>query len=299
MWQILKRQEQSFEGILAIIGDQLEHGKSAWLLLLLLLVPVNWALESRKWQLLVSKVMPIRFGSAVRSTLAGLVTGLVLPAQIGDAVGRVAALDSPERPKTVGAAVISGGIQFYTSVFAGIWALYFLHGTLQIRAAHYRVLQVILWGIVVLGIAFFLWRKKLLNRAPGTALGTRVREMTEVTGRYRDSELLTAFAVGGLRYAVYMGQYVAGLVFFGFPLTPAEMAASVALILMVKTVLPAVSLLGDLGLRGITALYVFERFSVGAGLVMSATLLVWLTNILIPAVAGLVLIWFYRKRSEK
>src|SRR5215217_7027317 len=63
----------------ADIGDVLESVFSTIhipvFLLMLVLVPINWALESLKWQKLANKVVAINFWSAFRGTLTGLAVG--------------------------------------------------------------------------------------------------------------------------------------------------------------------------------------------------------------------------------
>ncbi len=291
LWSTLRQQEQGFADIWHVIRRQLTKGEAMWLLILLLLVPVNWALESLKWQLLVRKIFKISFGDAVTSTLTGLLSGLALPAQIGDVVGRVASLKTPERSKTLGAALLSGGIQFYVAVFAGLWGIYAVRWQLQLSGSAFLVLVSLLWGIILLGFLFFAFRKPLLATIPSHGYWQRVRSALEVMSAYDDRELLAAFGVGAGRYAVYLAQFVAGLLIFDFPLPLREMAACVALVLMVKTLLPALNLLGDLGLRGVTAVFIFGKFGIPPDLVIAVTLFVWFTNILLPALFGLLLVW--------
>lgn len=267
------------------------QGEGIWLAGLLLLVPVNWTLESFKWQLLVNKVQKISFGEALTSTLAGLLSGLALPAQVGDVVGRVAALNISKKSKTVGAALISGGIQFYASVFVGLWAIFFLWDRLGIHQMALFVLVSLLCCIVLFGILIFTFRERLFSGVSSNRFLKKVRTSLEVISEYTNGELLKAFGVGMLRYATYLAQFVAGLLLFSFDLSFLEMVSCVALVLMIKTIMPAMNLLGDLGLRGVSAVFVFGKFGVLPEDVIAVTLLIWMTNILFPALFGLFLIW--------
>lgn len=273
------------------IGWHLRAGEGKWLLALLALVPVNWALESLKWQMLVSKVQAISFFDALCSTLAGLLSGLALPAQVGDVIGRVAALNMADRARAIGAALVSGGIQFYAAVFGGLWGVVFLWTKLPLRDTSLILLTVLLSLVLLGGVVFFMLRGWLIFKIPDSAWGMKVRAWLEVIGAYRSRELLSAFGVGVARYLTYLGQFVAGLLLFQFKLSVPEMIACVALILMIKTVMPALNLLGDLGLRGVSAVFIFGGFGMLPGEVLAVTLLIWITNILFPALFGLLLIW--------
>ncbi len=291
LWRILKREDQNLADVWNAVQFHLREGEGAWLLLLLILVPVNWALEAAKWQLLVAKVQAISFSEAVGSTLAGLLSGLALPAQVGDIVGRIAALRVAYRAKTVGAALISGGIQLYAAIFAGIWGIYRLGKKLQMTAFTEKIFKAGLWLLVLAGLLAFTFRASLVSKIPLRGIWKRVRSMLEVISCYSNKELLVAFGIGFFRYLTYMAQFVAGLLLFGFPIGIYDMVACVSVVLLVKTVMPAFNLVGDLGLRGISAVFVFGWFGIPPDQVLALTLLIWFTNILLPALTGLVWVW--------
>ena len=298
LWMTLKKNEQGLSDVWAISKAKWEAGNTFWLFVMFLLVPLNWALESRKWQMLVSRIVPIRYGEAVKSTLTGLMTGLTMPAQVGEIVGRVGSLPIAGRSRTVGAAFVSGGIQFYAAVFAGIGAFFYASPKLQLSPVVNGLLFTLLAVIVILGVVFFVFRKKLATVKPGTGWRERIRSSVEVISIYRDTELLAAFGVGMIRYVTYTAQFVAALLFFEFPLSPLYMTACAALVLLVKTLLPALNLLGDLGVRGITAVFIFEKFGIQADLAVAVTLLVWATNILLPSLVGLIWLWVGSDRRK-
>lgn len=298
LWMTLKKNEQGLSDVWAISKAKWEVGNTFWLFAMFLLVPLNWALESRKWQMLVSRIVPIGYGEAVKSTLAGLMTGLTMPAQVGEIVGRIGSLNIAGRSRTVGAAFVSGGIQFYAAVFAGIWAFFYAGPNLQLSPAVNGILLTMLAAIVVLGVVFFVFRKKFATAKAGTGWRERIRTSVEVISIYRDNELLVAFGLGMIRYATYTAQFVAALLFFEFPLSPLYMTACAALVLLVKTLLPALNMLGDLGVRGITAVFIFEKFGIQADLAVAVTLLVWATNILLPSLVGLIWLWVGSDRRK-
>ncbi len=297
LWAMLKKQEQSLRDVGLATLARLREGEGTWLCWLIVLVPVNWALESFKWQLLVNRVQPISFTDAVSSTLSGLLSGLALPAQVGDIVGRVASLNIANRSKTIGAALISGGIQFYAAIFAGLWGLFFLWDRLGLSRASLVILTLLLGGVVAAGFVIFIFRKPLLARISSNGVWKKVRSSLEVISDYSNRELLMAFGIGALRYLTYLAQFVAGLLLFAFELSFVELVSCVALILMIKTVMPALNLLGDLGLRGVSAVLIFGKFGILPDEIIAVTLLIWVTNILVPALFGLFLTWVRSWRS--
>jgi Uncharacterised protein family (UPF0104). len=65
-------------------------GKHAWQLwLAVALMPVNWALETYKWYVLVNKFQPISFAKSFESVLSGLSFAMNTPNRIGEYGGRI------------------------------------------------------------------------------------------------------------------------------------------------------------------------------------------------------------------
>src|SRR5688572_15786848 len=63
---------------------QLWQSHKMWLLLVVLLLPVNWFLETAKWKKLVSVSEPITWKEAWSAVLAGLAIGSATPNRVGE-----------------------------------------------------------------------------------------------------------------------------------------------------------------------------------------------------------------------
>ncbi|SEJ54518.1 Uncharacterized membrane protein YbhN, UPF0104 family [Dyadobacter sp. SG02] len=267
--------------------------------LMVLLVPVNWALESLKWQKLISRIMPLSFRDALRGTLTGLAVGVAVPAQLGDTLGRVAALRSDRRLEAIGAALISNGIQFYVSVLAGACGWIYLNHQLAIPDTARLAVNSILLLIIFLGPALLSFRKQIDTWEPSRGFFVKIKEYLNVIGRYAPAELATGIGYGLLRYVVFLSQFVLALSLFHFPVSVWQLAACVTLIFLAKTLIPAINVLGDLGLREFTALVVFAPFKLPAEQIIAATFLIWILNVLGPILVGIFLIWKYKWKKSR
>ena len=267
------------------------------LLLMFLLVPINWALESLKWRQLASKVVPITFWDAFRGTLTGLAVGVAAPAQLGDTIGRVAALRSNNRLEAIGAALVSNGIQFYVSVAIGAIGWFGLKDALPMEDGSKQLLSFLLVFVLALGVMVTLLRKKLTHWNPANIYLKKLRYYIHIIGEYSGSDLLSATFYGLLRYFVFLSQFVMALSLFDFSLNYFELSSCVAIILLAKTLIPAVNVLGDLGLREFTALFVFKQYNLPAEEIITATFLVWILNVLGPILVGIFLIWKYKWKN--
>lgn len=261
---------------------------------ILLLVPVNWALESKKWQILVQKVFPVPFREAFRGTITGLAVGVAAPAQLGDTIGRVAALRSDKRLEAIGAAIVSNGIQFYVSLIAGAVAWLLLQDSMPLPPSSKPIISIGLCLLTALGWIVVASRKRMLNWHAENPFLRNIISYVRIMGTYTGAELLYATSCGLLRYFVFLTQFVLALSLFNFPLTLSTLAACVALIFLAKTIIPAINVLGDLGLREFTALFVFKQYNLPAEEIITATFLVWIINVMAPILIGIYLIWKYK-----
>ncbi|MGG7661976.1 lysylphosphatidylglycerol synthase transmembrane domain-containing protein [Dyadobacter sp. BHUBP1] len=267
--------------------------------LMALLVPVNWALESLKWRKLTSRIIPLSFREAMRGTLTGLAVGVAVPAQLGDTLGRVAALKSDRRLEAIGAALVSNGIQFYVSVFAGACGWVYLNNQLPIPQTVRLIVNGVLFLIICLGPALVPFRKQIGAWAPSRKIFVKIKTYLNVIGRYTPAELATGTGYGLLRYLVFLTQFVLALSLFHFQVSAGQLAACVTLIFLAKTLIPAINVLGDLGLREFTALVVFAPFKLPAEQVVAATFLIWILNVLGPILVGIFLIWKYKWKKSR
>jgi len=269
------------------------------LVLMLILVPVNWALESFKWQRLASKAVKITFKEAFRGTLTGLAVGVAAPAQLGDTIGRVAALKSDDRLKAIGAAVVSNGIQFYVSLIFGGWGLAWIGNKLGMDSSGKTMLYALLAILLTLGFIIISFRKRLTSLQTNSVFLAKTLSYFRIIGSYTGADLLIATTFGTLRYLVFLTQFLLALSLFDFPMSILDLAGCVALIFLAKTLIPAINVLGDLGLREFTALFVFKQYNLPAEQVIAATFLIWIINVLGPILIGIFLIWKYKWKSLK
>ena len=248
------------------------------LVLLLAMVPLNWALESWKWKLLAQKAVPITFREAFRTTLTGLAVGVAIPAQLGDTLGRVTSLKSEHRLKTLGAALVSNGIQFYVSVLGGALSWFVVSPSLPIPSALWWTITCLLPTLLLLGIVAGLFRNRLPTLNSKRQWVQNLRENLAVIGRYSHRELLLALFWGFARYLVFVAQFALALSLFDLAIPASSLLACVGLILLTKTLVPVINAIGDLGVREFTALYVFSPFHLPAEHVVAATFFIWLIN---------------------
>ncbi len=295
----LRQQPMSLPGI----WHQLQTGITSadWLVGLVVLTPVNWGLEARKWQLLARRIEPVRFSEAYRGVLAGVSLGFVLPMLAGDAAGRVLSLQTNRRSGAVGASLVSGGLQFLAALLIGTVAWVYHLLTIPARSNPASWALFALFSLILLAslLAAGL-RHQLRNWSTKTSYGwiRRVQPYWQIATEYTATDLGTAFGLAVLRHLTFSLQFYVALRLYGIDLTPGPMLSGVGLVFLAKTITPAFTFLSDLGVREAAALWVFAPYHLSAPLLLSATFTLWLTNVLAPVLVGLAAVWRLRLTTK-
>ncbi|GAB3339353.1 hypothetical protein GCM10027299_52220 [Larkinella ripae] len=284
----LNRQQHDFQSVWRYW--QAANWISFPVFLLLALTPVNWLLEALKWQILVRRVEAISLRQATQGVLAGLAMGFALPAQLGDTAGRLLSLRSDQRWQGIGAALVSGGMQFFAALLFGTLALYV---QLQNNNQTAPLVQWLLFWALILTLFLGLlaaWQRHYFANIR-FRWAHRWEKYWSVATYYTAAELLQSFGAASARYLVFSLQFYLALLVFGIQLPFREMATGIGLVYLGKTIIPAFNLLSDLGVREATSLWVFGQWQVPAPQILSATLTLWLFNILAPVLIGLFWVW--------
>jgi len=268
------------------------------LFLIIFLMPLNWMLESLKWKYLAQKAIDITYWEAFRSTLSGLAVGVALPAQLGDTIGRVTSLRSEKRLDTLGAAIVSNGIQFYVSITGGSISWLLFSATLPLSSSAKLSIHGLLILILTIGLVLGVFRSRLLNWSTTIPWVLRIKGYLSVISTYTNRELAVALAIGSARYVVFLIQFVLALTLFDLPIPVTALFGDIGLIFLVKTILPAINVIGDLGVRQLTALFVFESYNPTDEKIITVTFLIWLINVLGPILIGIYLVWKYKWSSK-
>lgn len=268
-----------------------------WAAGLLLLTPVNWGFEALKWQILLRRVHPVNLWQAYQGVLAGVSLGFALPAQLGDTAGRVLSLRD-HRTEAVGASLVSGGMQFYVAIVFGAIAWPIHLAQVPERSAPAGALLLVLLALLAgLGIVFGLVRRPLLIWLERRTALRRFTSYWIVAQQYDDREIAQALAVAALRYLTFSLQFYLAMRLIGITLPFDVAAAGIGLVFLVKTIAPAFNLLSDLGIREAAALWVFTPFGIPASVLLTTTLTLWLVNVLLPVLVGLIWVWKLKLQS--
>jgi len=284
------------EDSLASLADQwIRLGKKGFfwygtLPLLGLLGLLNWSIEARKWQLLAAKVERIRWTEAFMGVLAGLSLGFVTPNTMGDYAARLWMLRNRQRMEAIGAIMLGRLAQFYVTLVNGLLALLYVSSQRGILP-HLQVPASIALTLLLVSGLYVVMNRQFIHRLERFRLTRPLARYFRVLTLYRPIEVFGVLGLSWLRYGIFSTQFLILLWVFGVRLPLSDLFSGVSLVYLAKSVVPAFHFLSDLGIREISALYIFGFFQAPASAVLAATLSLWLLNILLPALSGSALVW--------
>lgn len=286
----IQEKGQSLNDVFRLLREHLHRSHSLALAVVILLTPVNWACESRKWQLLAQKIEEITFWASLKGVLAGLALGFLMPNNVGDAAGRVMSLQSNQRLTGVGAALLSNGLQFYVSLLFGTFGWGYI---IVQQPSLQKWPQLILLGLLIATLIFGIWlitkRKTAEKYLERFGWFRWIEPYVDVIAQYEVAEIRRALRWAGLRYGVFTAQFGLLLLIFDVSLPFWAALASICLVFFAKTLIPALNFLGDLGIREASSLYFFSFYTVEPARIVAVTLTLWCINILLPVLLGVFL----------
>lgn len=248
---------------------------SGLLILVIILMPLNWFMESLKWRLIAGKIVNLSGKQAFIGVLSGLTVGFATPHGIGDYLGRIMTLKHRQRFYLMGGIMLGRLSQLGVTLIFGMIGVFYLFGMSMVGYA-------LAGALVLLVILLFAFNKLKKNKTIGRFIN-KISEYTPV-------ELMKIIMLSFGRYMVFSVQFLVVLFVF-LPKSDLILnTAGVTWIFLSKSILPSFNFLSDLGIREYSAIYFFENYQIEIVPVLCASLLIWMINILAPTIIGIPLV---------
>ncbi|MFC5282395.1 lysylphosphatidylglycerol synthase domain-containing protein [Pedobacter alpinus] len=254
--------------------------------LILALMFVNWLIESIKWKFLISKVEQISLYKAIESVFCGLTWAVFTPNRIGEYGGRIFFL-SP-RKRIQGAVAMSVGHiaqMVITNVVGATALMWFIYNFKPIDDLIFVAICFLTFVFCSFFILFYFnirWIEKSLK---SIKFLKKYKRFLSVLNRYHSKELIKVMLYSLARFAVFTTQYIL-IIYLLLPEIPIYQSALMVFILFfIQSALPSLDLL-DVGVRSLTATYFFKTITTHEVAIMAAIALIWLVNLIIPAILG-------------
>lgn len=271
-------------------------------------MPVNWLIESLKWQFLIKKVEKVKLGNALKAVYAGTAISIFTPNRIGDYLGRIFILKKGDRIDGTIATIVGNLSQLLTTTTMGGIALIYFYEPLSenyFESYNFRTSGIIAIAIVLILINLLYFNFPLIEKNVYHRLKLNkfpVLKHLNLLSEYKKKDLLKVLNYSLIRYFIYSFQFYLLLLAFDIPLNFTEGIMIVSLIFFSLTIIPSVAV-AELGLRALVAMTIFEIIGNGSSselALVSATSSLWFINIALASLIGGIFIFqlkFFRKNK--
>lgn len=257
-----------------------------------LLVPLNILLEAFKWKLQVKPIEDIRLNISYISIFTGMTAGMFFPNRMGSFLGRIFMLERGDRIKAAMVTIVGGFAQMIVTVCFGLIAALFF-------VKKYKLLIIIISAILIILLILLYFKIHLLKYLQ-ILIPKRFKEKTksyvEIFSQYTKKELFKILIISFARYLLYSFQFVLLIWAFNVPLSYLNAMIPISLTYLMMMIVPFITIT-EIAVRGSISIIIFEKWLMMNGInsslsaiIFSASSLLWIFNIAIPATIGLFLI---------
>ncbi len=263
-----------------------------------LLLFVNWGVEALKWKTLVSKFQRISFKRCFAAIFCGSAVSLWIPNRAGEYLGRILFIRPGVRIKGVLATLVGNFAQLSITLILGIGGgLYYAYMHWP-KNVFWLVVPVLSFAFIALLLFFYFNINKIRYLLPRKSLLGRFRKYLVVYTFYKFPDLARVLGLSLLRYFVFSGQFILLLWFFSGTVPVLQCWLAIFLIYLVQTVIPA-NALTELGIRGASSVFFLQDFIPNEVAILSASYGLWLINLLLPGVFGLLILVFVEPKLRR
>jgi len=285
------------------ILEQIKGNYGVFIVIILMMF-LNWFLEALKWRFLIAKIENISIKRSIRAIFSGITVSAFTPNRVGEYGGRVFCLEKADRMQAVLITVIGSMAQLVTTIAFGSIGLLFLpkyksEFSQMINAIEfaYPILVFLLVLLNTLLIALFLNASVISVVLSKIKFLNKYEKYNKVFSFYNSAELAKVLWYSVARYAVFTTQFFILLQLFGVNIAYADAIILIMIMLFVISVIPTIAIT-EIGIRSSVAIFLFGLISSNTVGIFSATFVMWIINLLLPALIGTAFIFtlkFFRK----
>lgn len=267
------------------------------------LVFLNIYLESIKWKIQINPIEKISNWKSFLSIFTGMTAGMFFPNRMGNFLGRIFMLEKGDRIKAAMVTIVGGMAQMIATVSIGLIASIFYVKKYLVIICFASVLVIITLLLIYFNIHLLKYFQILIPKK----IKEKTEEYLEVFTLYKKTELLKILITSFVRYFLYTFQFVLLIWAFGVPLTYFNAMIPISLTYLAMMIVPFITIT-EIAVRGSVSIMIFEKWLIMNGInstfgmmVFSASSLLWIFNIAIPAIIGLFLTYrleFFRNKNE-
>lgn len=278
---------------------------------LLLLMVINWGIESVKWRMLIRQSEEISIGKAYQAVLGGLAVSVFTPNRVGEFIGRVFILQKTDPVKAILLTLVGSFSQLLVTVVVGTAAYVFFapkYLSLMLFDSTWMVSGIsIAMALMSLFMMFVFFNIPVLHRISillPEKYSERIKNSIDAIADCSKQLLLKTVLLSALRYLVFSTQFFMAIRLMGLHFTAQECFLAIPVLYLMLMAIPTVALT-EIGVRGSVSVFIFGLIAGARGLdssgmlaIISASTLIWFLNIAVPSLTGVLVVFrlkFFRR----
>lgn len=268
---------------------------------LVILMLLNWSLEAFKWQTLVQHIEKISFLKSLKAIFSGITIAIFTPNRVGEYGGRIFHLEKADRIDATILTIVGSYAQLVVTLVTGILASVFylpLHvGLGPISPMQYNLIGLLMVGLCVFLVLLFLNTRLLSVMLNWLPIPAKYKRYADVFQYHTSATLWKVFLASLGRYVIFTFQFYLLLHVFNVEISYPTAMMMISMTYFVMTAVPTIAIT-ELGVRGSMAVYFLGMVSENVGSIFTASSMLWLINLAVPALIGVLFIFqlrFFRK----
>lgn len=257
------------------IQQRLKEIPAFYWLVLLLMMMMNFLVESIKWKKALLGQIELNIGQSLKSVFVGQAFAFYTPNRIGEYVGRSMMLNTENKMMAMARMAWSSYAQLLVTIIVGSFAI-FIHPPI------YNWLK---WVSPLLAAVslYVYFRKKSYST------WFRNFNFLQIDNKFKKQLLSLSF----LRYFIFLMQYTWAVFILNIPIEFSTLWVAISVMFLCISILPTVSLT-ELVIRGQLLVLLLTPYCNNSLLLISLSTIIWLVNFLLPAIIGAFLLLSFR-----
>ena len=273
--------------------------------LVMLLMTLNWGIESRKWQLLIRPLEKFSLPTAIRSVLAGCSVTMLTPNRIGEYGGRIMYVREEHRLQAIPLTILGSISQLFVTIIMGTIGLIVFKYS-ETEQTLFKLLPALAGDLLLyisiatsLVLVIIYLRAglftRIISRMPYSRHIVKYISLLQVFSR---KQLLRILLLSFFRYAVFILQYLLLLKVMQVHIPYHTGFWLLTVFYLVMALAPTIGFT-ELPLRAAASVQLLGLYSPNLLGIQAASLGIWLINLVIPAIAGSLLIFGIKLMKER
>jgi len=268
-------------------GHDWWQGDTTYFVIALALFPLNIGTEVYRWKFLAGTSQPLSALQAWKSYFAGLALSFLTPNRIGEFPGRIIYLKQKNTIRLISVAIMGAFAQFIVLFGYGFAGL--VHYNLNFPG-HWQKIVLIFCGItIVFLLILFFHFEKWIGYFENFKWLQRFQTYSRLIKRFTAADQAKVLAFSMFRFLVFTVQYLLLLQWMGIPMLSPEGFFTALLYFWSIAVIPSIAFT-EIGVRGQVSLFLFQPYTSNSIGVLTATVVLWCINLILPAIIGSILL---------